>query len=94
MRVTNVAATASATDSATTTVEWPSEKNNPTETGRLRSCISLRVTLSIAQMWSASTACRKPNVYASSAVPSSSGRVANAVSASAHTTTVAPISST
>ncbi len=39
-----------------TTVEWPIAKNKPTPTGRLPSCISLRVTLSIAAMWSASTA--------------------------------------
>ena len=38
------------------TIEWPSEKNSPTATGRLPSCISLRVTLSMAAMWSASTA--------------------------------------
>ena len=37
-----IAATASAIDS-----EWPSEKNRPTETGRLPSCISLRTTLSM-----------------------------------------------
>ena len=34
----------------TTMVEWPSEKNKPTATGRLPSCISLRVTLSMAAM--------------------------------------------
>ena len=45
-----------ATDASTTTVEWPSEKNRPTVTGRFFSCISLRVTLSIAAIWSASTA--------------------------------------
>ena len=27
--------------------EWPSEKNRPTENGRLPSCISLRTTLSM-----------------------------------------------
>ena len=57
-----VAARAIAIESATTIVEWPSEKKKPTATGRLPSCISLRVTLSIAEMWSASTACRNPNV--------------------------------
>ena len=41
---------------ATTMVEWPSEKKKPTATGRLPSCISLRVTLSMAEMWSASKA--------------------------------------
>ena len=43
-----------------TIVEWPSEKKKPTATGRLFSCISFRVTLSMAAMWSASTACRRP----------------------------------
>ena len=41
------------TVASTTTVEWPSEKSRLTLTGRLRSCISLRVTLSMAAMWSA-----------------------------------------
>ena len=50
------------TDRATTIVEWPSEKKSPTPTGRWPSCISLRVVLSIAAMWSASTAWRRPNV--------------------------------
>ena len=45
-----VAAMAIATVSATTIVEWPREKNRPTPTGRRPSCISLRVTLSIAAM--------------------------------------------
>ena len=31
-----------------TIVEWPREKKNPAATGRLPSCISFRVTLSIA----------------------------------------------
>jgi hypothetical protein len=44
-----------------TTSEWPSEKNNPAAIGRLPSCISLRTTLSIAAMWSASTAWRSPS---------------------------------
>jgi hypothetical protein len=35
---------------ATTIVEWPSEKNRPTVTGRRPSCISLRVATSIAAM--------------------------------------------
>ena len=46
----SVVATAIATVSATTIVEWPSEKNRPTPTGRRPSCINLRVTLSIAAM--------------------------------------------
>ena len=41
---------AMATESPTTMVEWPSEKKRPTPTGRLPSCMSLRVTLSIAAM--------------------------------------------
>ena len=45
-----------------TTVEWPSEKKKPTATGRLFSDINLRVTLSIAEMWSASTAWRNPKL--------------------------------
>ena len=44
-----------------TTVEWPSAKKSPTLTGRLPCCISLRVALSMAAMWSASTAWRRPN---------------------------------
>ena len=39
-----------AADASTTTVERPSEKNRPIATGRPPSCISLRVTLSIAAM--------------------------------------------
>lgn len=50
--------------STTTTLEWPSANQNPTDTGRLPSAISLRVVLSIAAMWSASNACRIPRVYA------------------------------
>ena len=42
--------------SANTIVEWPSEKQKPTLSGRLPSAISLRVVLSIAEMWSASKA--------------------------------------
>ncbi len=53
---------ATSSDAATTTVEWPNAKNIPTATGRLPSCISLRVTLSIAAMWSGSTAWRSPSV--------------------------------
>ena len=47
-----------------TTDECPRENQNPTETGRLPSAISLRVVLSMAAMWSASKACRMPRVYA------------------------------
>ena len=45
-----------------TTLEWPSEKKKPTPTG-LRPCWrSLRVVLSMAEMWSASKAWRSPKV--------------------------------
>ncbi len=44
-------------------VEWPSANQNPTETGRLPSAMSLRVVLSMAAMWSASKAWRMPSVY-------------------------------
>ena len=53
---------ASSTASTSTTVEWPSEKKKPTLSGRPPSAISLRVVLSIAAMWSASKACRRPSV--------------------------------
>ena len=52
-----------------TTLEWPRENQNPTDSGRCRSAISLRVVLSIAAMWSASNACRMPRVYAVSPIP-------------------------
>ena len=39
-----------ATLRATTMLEWPSEKYKPTATGRWPSCISFRVTLSIAEI--------------------------------------------
>ena len=45
-----------------TTDEWPSENQNPTETGRPPSASMLRVVLSMAAMWSASKACRMPRV--------------------------------
>jgi hypothetical protein len=48
--------------SANTIVEWPSENQKPTVSGRLPSEISLRVVLSIAAMWSASKAWRMPSV--------------------------------
>ena len=48
--------------SPNTTEEWPSEKKNPTASGRCPSFISLRVVLSIAAMWSASNAWRSPSV--------------------------------
>ena len=54
--------TANRKASMNTIVEWPSEKKNPTLSGRLPSAISLRVVLSIAAMWSASKACLSPSV--------------------------------
>ena len=48
--------------STNTTLECPSEKQNPTDSGRFPSLTSLRVVLSIAAMWSASNACRMPSV--------------------------------
>ena len=67
------AANASPAVSEKTIVEWPSEKKNPVPSGRLPSCSSFRVVLSIAAMWSASNACRRPNVYASAARPVRAG---------------------
>ncbi len=55
-----VAVPATAAAARITTVEWPMAKNSPTPTGRSPPCISLRVTLSMAAMWSASTAWRRP----------------------------------
>ena len=48
--------------SAKTIVEWPSENQKPTLSGRRPSAISLRVVLSMAVMWSASKAWRRPSV--------------------------------
>ena len=45
-----------------TTVEWPSEKKKPTLSGRWPSAMNLRVVLSMAAMWSASKAWRRPSV--------------------------------
>ena len=60
--VVQAAASARPAASARTTLEWPSEKKNPTLSGgRSVSPPSLRVTLSIAAMWSASNACRIPS---------------------------------
>ena len=60
-------ATMMAAPIATTTVQWPREKKNPHPNGRgapvpCRSPMILRVVLSIAEMWSASNACRRPRV--------------------------------
>ena len=61
-RRARVRPSASSATSTNTTVECPRENQNPTDTGRLPSAISLRVVLSIAAMWSASKACRMPRV--------------------------------
>lgn len=45
-----------------TMLEWPSEDQKPTDVLRLPSARSLRVMLSIAAMWSASNAWRRPGV--------------------------------
>ena len=55
--------------STNTIVECPSENQKPTLSGRLPSVISLRVVLSIAEMWSASNAWRMPSVYAVTPIP-------------------------
>ncbi len=59
----------SSTESKNTMVEWPSEKKNPTLSGRCPSLMSLRVVLSIAEMWSASNAWRIPRVRATNPRP-------------------------
>mmetsp|Transcript_71786 Transcript_71786/g.115911 ORF Transcript_71786/g.115911 Transcript_71786/m.115911 type:complete len:213 (+) Transcript_71786:195-833(+) len=59
-------ANATAMHIRTTTEEWPRAKKNPTVAGRLWLVVSLRVTLSMAAMWSASTACLSPKEYARS----------------------------
>ena len=50
------------TPMATTMVECPRAKKYPTLTGCFPSFISLRVVLSMAAMWSASKAWRRPSV--------------------------------
>src|SRR5262249_1040909 len=67
------AATASPVQRPKTTVEWPSEKKKPTPTERLPRARNVRVVLSIAAMWSASNAWRRPNVYARTPRPASAG---------------------
>ena len=52
----------SSTASANTTDECPREKKKPTLRGRFPSAMSLRVVLSMAEMWSASKAWRIPSV--------------------------------
>mmetsp|Transcript_60148 Transcript_60148/g.173509 ORF Transcript_60148/g.173509 Transcript_60148/m.173509 type:complete len:216 (-) Transcript_60148:85-732(-) len=50
-----------------TTVECPKAKKKPTVVGRRSPTVSRRVTLSMAAIWSASTACRRPRAYDSNA---------------------------
>ncbi len=63
------AAMASPAPAAMMMEECPRAKKNPVPSGRWPSAISLRVVLSIAEMWSASKACRAPSVHAVSATP-------------------------
>ncbi|MGY3075697.1 hypothetical protein ACVWZZ_002068 [Bradyrhizobium sp. LM6.10] len=51
----------------------------------------MRTTLSMAAMWSASTAWRRPNTHASSAVAITVGRSPNAAKAQTHAATLAAI---
>ena len=60
-----VAVAAIAAEASTTIDEWPNENQAPTAKGRRPCCIILRVTLSIAAIWSASTAWRNPYPQAS-----------------------------
>ena len=63
------AAMVTPTPTATMIVEWPKEKKKPVPSGRFPSAISLRVVLSIQEMWSASKACRNPRNHAVTATP-------------------------
>jgi hypothetical protein len=56
------AVAATTTHVTMTTVEWPSEKKVPTATGRWPAAMRRRVVRSMAEMWSASRACRRPRV--------------------------------
>ena len=64
------AATTMPAPTAITTLAWPREKKNPEASGRWPSAISLRVVLSMAEMWSASKACLNPRNHAVTATPS------------------------
>ena len=70
---TVVAASAIPTASASTIVECPSEKKKPMPSGRLPRCSMKRTVSSIAAMWSASNAWRRPNMYATKPSPTSAG---------------------
>ena len=58
--VTTCAPVATRMASTNTVVEWPMANQKPTDFGRRPSAISLRVVLSMAAMWSASTPWRRP----------------------------------
>jgi len=67
-KLSNLEDTAAAVPATTsevmiTMVEWPSEKNMPTVTGRWPAAMRRRVIRSMAEMWSASRAWRRPSVY-------------------------------
>jgi hypothetical protein len=66
------------TQASMTMVEWPSENHSPTVCPSAPRCACVRTTLSIAAIWSASTAWRRPNTQASKAVPNSAGWPAKA----------------
>ena len=66
---TALAAMVMPTPTTMMTVEWPKEKKKPVPRGRLPSAISLRVVLSMHEMWSASKACRNPRNHAVTATP-------------------------
>ena len=66
---TALAATAKPIPTTTMIVECPRAKKKPVPSGRLPSAISLRVVLSMAEMWSASKAWRAPRVQAVRATP-------------------------
>ncbi len=71
--VTVRAANATSSVMRNTTVECPSEKKKPTPSGRRSGDMSFRVVLSMAAMWSASNAWRRPNEYARPARPMRNG---------------------
>jgi len=82
--------TAAAVDATTmdvmiTIVLWPREKNVPTVTGLCPDAISLLVIKSMAEMWSASKACRSPNVQDNTAVEMSFGCLLSTVPTTIHT---------
>ena len=59
--VSDVAVKAMAATAMQISAEWPSANQRPTDMGWRFSCINLRVTLSMAAIWSGSTAWRRPS---------------------------------